>query len=1053
MEPNTCCTILKPDNDLKEYRFVELPNKIQAFLISTKKYLEHFKLTSNENHTRKLSVQESLDEEYHKKDLNEEGDEPDYNDEEEETDMDIEGGDQREEFDQEENRNTKKNKVGLATCSISVFAGSCNDPADIQGLAHLLEHVIFLGSKEFPEPESYSKFISRHGGYENAYTSFNSTTYEFDIDNAYLGEALYRLSRLLKEPILGSEGIDKEVEAIDNEFELAAVDEDIQRFQTILNSFSPGFPLRNFGWGNKRTLAHDRELLHKEVRNFYESLYNSDKIKICIQANYDLDELEEIIKKSFSDFEFKLLKNVKEVTPEEIAQAQKSFPGCYFMKTTSQIQKLTFTWAVESLAKEFEVFPLDLILDILSEKGPGSLSYLLKEHNFITDLAAEINNIDGQENDYLYLPWLTIKLTDHGLANVGKVIAYVGQYLNMINSVPIPDYYWKESMLMSQLEFKYADEIPEDQLTSIVSHAMKYVPKERILEAGVFRVPKKEDKELVTRLLKGFTLTNTRIDIQAPEIPEHLFQYKYNKEVDYEFKEPHFGVKYTALNLKELVGNDYAQIEQGFYIQEFRYPEKNILIPDSAELLELNKDYLIPRELAEDQNKIQIWYSMEPNYRIPKAHVSMMLFFNVEKTSKMNSYLELLDAYLKDEFVKDVGNQARKAGFECSFSKHEYCCLEIHIYGFSAKIIILCKMILDFFYKCLKNLQESVFNLVKEKRIKHYERAMDDTDNYLKMTLANALYDFAWMPEQKKNFFSNECNFEEFKQLCSELAHAQAIRRIKLFTHGNLSMEDINILSEKIQSEIKSAAQGVEISNFKFVNPEAKVQGKLRKISPSNEVPSVQMMSHMKDNKSSMVMFFVELSEDSLKNRVLCQLLNQIFNNEIFEELRMRQEIGYVSNSYYITFPNATVGLEIWVSSSKINCQEITIRIREFIENFLGVYLEKYSDKEFEDLKNSEMSIKMKPFQNIQETAEYYWSEIKHNIYLLNRRKEEIEFLEKLESKEFKDWIRTGFSKKQWFSLELEAQKEESDSQGCEKNLENLHKLVSNYKEFHEYTI
>lgn len=43
-----------------------------------------------------------------------------------------------------------------SSCALSINSGSFNDPLDIQGLAHLCEHMIFMGSSKFPNANEFS---------------------------------------------------------------------------------------------------------------------------------------------------------------------------------------------------------------------------------------------------------------------------------------------------------------------------------------------------------------------------------------------------------------------------------------------------------------------------------------------------------------------------------------------------------------------------------------------------------------------------------------------------------------------------------------------------------------------------------------------------------------------------------------------------------------------------------------------------------------------------------------------------------------------------------
>ena len=77
-----------------------------------------------------------------------------------------------------------------AAAALDVFVGSSHDPVRRQGLAHFLEHMLFLGTDKYPEPDEYQAFIGQHGGQHNAYTSFEHTNYFFDIDPAHFEPAL-----------------------------------------------------------------------------------------------------------------------------------------------------------------------------------------------------------------------------------------------------------------------------------------------------------------------------------------------------------------------------------------------------------------------------------------------------------------------------------------------------------------------------------------------------------------------------------------------------------------------------------------------------------------------------------------------------------------------------------------------------------------------------------------------------------------------------------------------------------------------------------------------
>lgn len=59
-----------------------------------------------------------------------------------------------------------------AAAALDVYVGSGDNPRGRGGLAHFLEHMLFLGTEKYPDPAEYERFITEHGGNRNAFTSF-----------------------------------------------------------------------------------------------------------------------------------------------------------------------------------------------------------------------------------------------------------------------------------------------------------------------------------------------------------------------------------------------------------------------------------------------------------------------------------------------------------------------------------------------------------------------------------------------------------------------------------------------------------------------------------------------------------------------------------------------------------------------------------------------------------------------------------------------------------------------------------------------------------------
>lgn len=76
-----------------------------------------------------------------------------------------------------------------------------SDPYDLQGLAHLCEHMLFFETLDTSNKSTcdektnatrYSKFIAENGGSCNAFTIRDQTNYHFDVASSAFKESLMR---------------------------------------------------------------------------------------------------------------------------------------------------------------------------------------------------------------------------------------------------------------------------------------------------------------------------------------------------------------------------------------------------------------------------------------------------------------------------------------------------------------------------------------------------------------------------------------------------------------------------------------------------------------------------------------------------------------------------------------------------------------------------------------------------------------------------------------------------------------------------------------------
>ena len=111
-------------------------------------------------------------------------------------------------------------KADKSAASLSVYRGSFDDPLDRPGLAHFLEHMLFIGTEKYPESDGYFSYIQTNGGSSNAYTASEVTSYFFDVKPESFREGLDRFAQFFIGPLLQKEYVEREKNAVHSEYQL-----------------------------------------------------------------------------------------------------------------------------------------------------------------------------------------------------------------------------------------------------------------------------------------------------------------------------------------------------------------------------------------------------------------------------------------------------------------------------------------------------------------------------------------------------------------------------------------------------------------------------------------------------------------------------------------------------------------------------------------------------------------------------------------------------------------------------------------------------------------
>ena len=199
-------------------------------------------------------------------------------------------------------RNTEPaNRIELR---LAINAGSVQEDDDQKGLAHLLEHMMFNGTRRFPEHEliEYLESIGmRFGADLNAYTSFDETVYMLQVptdDPEILGKGLDVLEDWAGYATLDPAEIDLERGVVVEEWRLR--DQGAQG--RITNQWFP-FLLAGSKYAERLPIG-DMEVVRnapaETVRSFYETWYRPDLMAVVAVGDFDVEQMETMIQERFS---------------------------------------------------------------------------------------------------------------------------------------------------------------------------------------------------------------------------------------------------------------------------------------------------------------------------------------------------------------------------------------------------------------------------------------------------------------------------------------------------------------------------------------------------------------------------------------------------------------------------------------------------------------------------------------------------------------------------------------------------------------------------------
>jgi coenzyme PQQ biosynthesis probable peptidase PqqF len=178
-----------------------------------------------------------------------------------------------------------------SAAALRVAAGSHDVPLAWPGLAHFLEHLLFLGTERFPASQALMAYVQGHGGQVNARTSERTTDYFFELPPQAFAGGLERLSDMLTHPRMNPDDQRREREVLHAEFVAWSRDTTAQQQFALFDGLSAAHPLRAFHAGNRYSLPVPQPEFQQALQGFYQRFYQTGRMTLCLAGPQSLDEL------------------------------------------------------------------------------------------------------------------------------------------------------------------------------------------------------------------------------------------------------------------------------------------------------------------------------------------------------------------------------------------------------------------------------------------------------------------------------------------------------------------------------------------------------------------------------------------------------------------------------------------------------------------------------------------------------------------------------------------------------------------------------------------
>ncbi|KAJ2699334.1 metalloprotease [Coemansia sp. IMI 209128] len=854
-----------------------------------------------------------------------------------------------------------------AAATLSVDVGANMDPVELQGLAHFLEHMLFMGTEKYPNEDEYKTYISQHGGTYNASTSYDKTKYYFGIANSSFEGALDRLSSFFTQPLFKKDCVDRELCAVDSEYK-GLKNSDIWRSYTLEGKLSrPGHPRTKFMVGSLETLKQSAQDLgfdlHEELLKFYSKYYSSDIMKLVICGNYPLDQLVEWAVSKFSDVKSRG-DNVQRDLEHPISA---EFLGkAVFYETVNDKHTMDISFPVPDTKALYRHNPFDYISHFINHKGRDSLMAYLKRQGWATELSTSVST--GTDAEFT----VSISATPEGLEKYEDILRAVFAYVQMLTSSGPQEWAQQEMSSIMRIGFDNKDKV--GALRWVLGHARiihnEYVAPEHSLSKD--EAYEKFNYDDIVHCLGFINPRNFRVFLGALK----------HKSIDCSEIEPYFKATYHV----HCLSNDFLQelASDNLRFSGLSLPEQNECIPDDFSIKNANMlgDAAVLRpSLLKLNGNFELWFKQDDQFSSPKGVISLNIKGPTINSSPQNWIMSNLYCdMLNSELREDLFDYTR-AG-QVFWAMLGNLSVNMGVWGYNSKLPDLLAVVMEK-AKSFK-VDDALLSIHMAKYKQKYANIANIPPSQL---CAVYKYYFVSASEWHHELLESELAKITPAKLQAHVDSLFDVTRIKMSMVGNFDETEALSVADNVQAIFKPAPNlGYDLSRpreYKFEPGYYVYQAQV----PNEDCVNSAVLSHI----------YCGPTADKREAAVL-EILEALVHDSCFAQLRTKHQLGYKVGAASRSYPVGRSELVLRVEGES-NPMYVTMHINKFIRD-MQQRLAEISDEQFDDRVQSLVKAYLERVKNIKQEAGRYSIEVNTGVYDFDLHKSMAEILQSIAKEE-----------------------------------------------------